>query len=92
MFCPPDEDAKHMSEIESANRGLMRELEQTKVSLRETEKSLRATEQEKGNYRQQLHSTLSSLGTVMKELKSVLPNVCTTSYVLFIIFLSLWLF
>uniref|UniRef100_A0AAR2J5P3 Cell division cycle and apoptosis regulator protein 1 n=1 Tax=Pygocentrus nattereri TaxID=42514 RepID=A0AAR2J5P3_PYGNA len=69
-----DEDAKNMSELESANRSLMRELEQVKSSLRETEKNLRASEQQKSCYQQQLHSTLSSLRTVMKELQCVLPN------------------
>uniref|UniRef100_A0A8B9LK73 Cell division cycle and apoptosis regulator protein 1 n=1 Tax=Astyanax mexicanus TaxID=7994 RepID=A0A8B9LK73_ASTMX len=72
-----DEDAKHMSEVESTNRSLMRELDQVKNNLKETEKSLRASEQQKSVYLQQLNSSLSSLSTVMKDLQSVLPNVCT---------------
>uniref|UniRef100_A0A3B4D6M2 Cell division cycle and apoptosis regulator protein 1 n=1 Tax=Pygocentrus nattereri TaxID=42514 RepID=A0A3B4D6M2_PYGNA len=79
-----DEDAKNMSELESANRSLMRELEQVKSSLRETEKNLRASEQQKSCYQQQLHSTLSSLRTVMKELQCVLPNVCPICQLLYI--------
>uniref|UniRef100_A0A8B9LBM8 Cell division cycle and apoptosis regulator protein 1 n=1 Tax=Astyanax mexicanus TaxID=7994 RepID=A0A8B9LBM8_ASTMX len=69
-----DEDAKHMSEVESTNRSLMRELDQVKNNLKETEKSLRASEQQKSVYLQQLNSSLSSLSTVMKDLQSVLPN------------------
>ncbi|KAF5900921.1 cell division cycle and apoptosis regulator protein 1 isoform X1, partial [Clarias magur] len=69
-----EEDAKHISEAESTNRSLMRELEQVKSNLREMEKNLRSCEQQRSCYQQQLRSTLLSLGTVMKDLQKVLPD------------------
>ncbi|XP_062852153.1 cell division cycle and apoptosis regulator protein 1 [Trichomycterus rosablanca] len=69
-----DVDAKHIAELESANQGLTRELEQVKASLKETEKNLQACEQQKNSYQHHLHSTLSSLSTVMKDLQSALPK------------------
>lgn len=78
VFFIAEEDAKHISEMESTNRSLMRELEQVKSSLKDTEKNLRACEQQKSSYLEQLRRTLLSLSTVMKDLQSVVPNVCIT--------------
>uniref|UniRef100_A0A8C1AW98 Cell division cycle and apoptosis regulator protein 1 n=1 Tax=Cyprinus carpio carpio TaxID=630221 RepID=A0A8C1AW98_CYPCA len=64
-----EEDSKHIAELEGANSSLQRELEEVKNNLRETENNLRASDQQKGSYEQQLHSTVSSLDTVMKEIQ-----------------------
>ncbi|XP_067278621.1 cell division cycle and apoptosis regulator protein 1 isoform X3 [Pseudorasbora parva] len=69
-----EEDSKHMSEIEAANRSLQRELDEVKNNLRETENNLRASDQQKGSYKQQLHSTVSNLDNIMKEIQGVLSN------------------
>ncbi|XP_076830454.1 cell division cycle and apoptosis regulator protein 1 [Brachyhypopomus gauderio] len=69
-----DEDAKHMSELDSTNSSLMRELEQAKASVKDTEKSLKASEQQRTSYQQQLRSTQASLSALVKELHTILPN------------------
>ncbi|KAL0177640.1 hypothetical protein M9458_026534, partial [Cirrhinus mrigala] len=69
------EDSKHIAELEAANGSLQRELEEVKNNLKETEDNLRASNLQKGSYEQQLHSTVSSLDTIMKELQGVLSHV-----------------
>ncbi|XP_016329352.1 cell division cycle and apoptosis regulator protein 1-like [Sinocyclocheilus anshuiensis] len=66
-----EEDSKHIAELEAATRSLQREMEEVKNNLRETENNLRASDQQKGSYEQQLHSTVSSLDTIMKEIQGV---------------------
>uniref|UniRef100_A0A671NS00 Cell division cycle and apoptosis regulator protein 1-like n=1 Tax=Sinocyclocheilus anshuiensis TaxID=1608454 RepID=A0A671NS00_9TELE len=67
-----EEDSKQIAELEAATCSLQRELEEVKNNLRETENNLRASDQQKGSYEQQLHGTVSSLNTIMKELQGVL--------------------
>uniref|UniRef100_A0A8C1N1V7 Cell division cycle and apoptosis regulator protein 1 n=1 Tax=Cyprinus carpio TaxID=7962 RepID=A0A8C1N1V7_CYPCA len=69
-----EEDSKHVKELEAANRSLQMELEEVKNNLSETENNLRASDQQKGSYEQQLHSTVSSLDTIMKEIQGVLSQ------------------
>nr|XP_009305515.1 cell division cycle and apoptosis regulator protein 1 isoform X3 [Danio rerio] len=69
-----EEDSKHLSELEAANRSLQKELDDVKNTLRETESKLTASDQRKGRFEQQLHSTVSSLDTIKKELQGVLAN------------------
>uniref|UniRef100_A0A8C2Q436 Cell division cycle and apoptosis regulator 1 n=1 Tax=Cyprinus carpio TaxID=7962 RepID=A0A8C2Q436_CYPCA len=69
-----EEDSKHVKELEAANRSLQMELEEVKNNLSETENNLRASDQKKGSYEQQLHGTVSSLDTIMKEIQGVLSQ------------------
>uniref|UniRef100_A0A672S3B7 Cell division cycle and apoptosis regulator protein 1 n=1 Tax=Sinocyclocheilus grahami TaxID=75366 RepID=A0A672S3B7_SINGR len=69
-----EEGSKQIAELEAATRSLQRELEEVKNNLRETENKLRASDQQKGSYEQQLHGTVSSLNTIMKELQGVLSH------------------
>lgn len=70
-----EENSKRMSELEAANHGLLRELEEVKSNLKETENNLQASDQQKGSYEQQLNSTVSNLDSIMREIQSVLTNV-----------------
>ncbi|XP_048863944.1 cell division cycle and apoptosis regulator protein 1 isoform X3 [Brienomyrus brachyistius] len=67
-----EEDAKAISQLESANSSLLREVEELKSSLAQTQKNLAATEETQSCLQDQLQKTVCSLTTVMKELQGVL--------------------
>ncbi|KAJ8248542.1 hypothetical protein GJAV_G00243120 [Gymnothorax javanicus] len=69
-----DEDAKHILDLETTNRNLMRDLEDVKSRLSQTEGTLTATEQTKSSYGEQLHKTVADLTGVIQELQSVLQK------------------
>lgn len=71
----PEEDAKHLTELEASNRTLTRELEELRGRLSSTEGSLRSAEEQKACFHQQLHKTVASLNGVMKDLQTVLAKV-----------------
>lgn len=73
--CFPEEDAKHVTELEAANRSLSRELEDLRSRLCSTEGSLRSTQEQRASFHQQLRKTSASLSAVMKDLQSVLTKV-----------------
>lgn len=69
-----DEDAKHISHLETTNRSLTRELEDVKARLAQTEGNLSATEQKKSSFEDQLHKTVTNLNGAIKELQGVLQK------------------